>query len=62
MTYDLYKDGRRIGSDWNRERLLDDHFEHDDHEAHYELGGHGRAYYDNHHASYEVRCRDTDDD
>ena len=62
MTYELYQDGRCVGSDWNRDRLLDDHFDRDDHEACYELGGHGRAHYDDHHASYEVRHRDIEDD
>ena len=66
MTYELYKDGRHVGSDWNRDRLLDDHFGHDDREARYELGGHGRAHYDDRHSCptvrYEVRHRDMDDD
>ena len=66
MTYELYENGQRIGSDWNRDRLLDGHFGYDDHEALYDLGGHGRAHYDDRHicptARYEVRHRGIDDD
>lgn len=66
MPYDLYHNGRRVDSDWNRDRMIDRHFDYDDHEARFSLGCHGRAEYEDYDSCpterYEVRHRDYEDD